>query len=822
MRSVAKKSLSRFFQRARISGKKVNVPEGHCDNSPARSAGYGSNTRLSPVGTMERSFRATCNPFFVIVFAALFGFVSCKGKESTTVPAVSESKHSVVMISIDTLRADYLKLYSPQGIETPNMESLASNGIVFRKVISQIPYTLPSHCSLLTGLYPATHGVRDNVHDALPKSIHTLAEDFKAGGYQTAGFIGSMVLSRQTGLSRGFDYYDDFFSRADVKSEDLGAIERRAGEVVDSFEHWFDKRNTAQNYFVFLHFYDPHSPYDPPAAFRPATNDMKELYKGEIRYVDSVLGKLFLYLKQKNSWDSTIILVTSDHGEMLGEHGELGHGFFLYQPALQVPMIIRSPSITKIKNVTEMVQLIDVPPTLLALAGLPVEKSMQGESLASVIKGARKKNRLGFSESYFAALQFGVSPLYAAQQEGEKYISSPKPEFYNLTQDPGELKNVIGDEQAQAQQLKEMLSLYQNKYHVVKVEKNERTVSSEEAEQFAAIGYLGGQIPEESWDREKDPKDFIQDWNDLLNVTSLVTQGQYARALPMIQKITAKYSDKKSLPTSLALLESKCYMGMGDFKKAEAVLDQLPPGPELITAKADFYARTGNTEQATELYRQALDHQFSYFVLYNYALFLKRTGKTDEALATVKRVHQTRSDLEEGIPFLAETYFLLGDAKEAEKLLIHLIDQRPWEMKWYVELAGVMQAQGRIPEAILLLRNNYEKFSDRPDYLMRMGILYTVAGQPVQGLEAFQQMVRVGPTDPRGYYYLAKAMLDQKQDPAVAIQVAARGFQFNPDPQMQIFGHYVLAEAYRQAGKQAESEQETENAHKLEKMISGS
>ena len=250
----------------------------------------------------------------------------------------------MVLISIDTLRADYLHLYDSKGIQTPNLESLAAEGVVFERAISQIPYTLPSHGSMLTGLYPVAHGVKDNVHDVLPKSIPTLAEKFKQAGYQTGGFIGSMVLAKQTGLARGFDYYDDYFSRADVRAEDLGGIERRADEVLGSFQNWFNKRNPQQNYFAFLHFYDPHSPYDPPAEFRPSGNDMKDLYKGEIRYVDSVLGKLFSYLKQQNSWNDTIVLVTSDHGEMLGEHGELGHGFFVYQPALLVPLLIHTPN----------------------------------------------------------------------------------------------------------------------------------------------------------------------------------------------------------------------------------------------------------------------------------------------------------------------------------------------------------------------------------------------------------------------------------------------------------------------------------------------
>ena len=409
------------------------------------------------------------------------------------------------------------------------------------------------------------------------------------------------------------------------------------------------------------------------------------------------------------------------------------------------------------------------------------------------------------------------------QDIGDKYIQSPSPELYDLTSDPGESKNLLDQQKSKSQQLNQKLVLYQSKYKNSAKVAEERTVSADQAEQFAAIGYLGGQIPETAWDRSKDPKDYLKDWNQLLEATYLVGQSKYEQALSLIEKIKVRLpGNGKEVPPSISLLESKCYMGMGDFKKAESVLDVHKDSPEILTARADLYARSGQPDQASRLYREALDRQFSYFVLYNYALFLKKSGKKDEALAYVKQTQQSRSDTEEATPFLAETYFMLGDADQAEQLLIRLIKQRPWEAKWYVELASVLQARGRVPEAIQLLRNNYTRFSNQGDYLMRLGILYKLAGNPAGELEAFKQMVRANPGDPRGYYYLAKAMLDQKQDPSTAIQVAIRGFQCNPDLQMQIFGHYVLADAYRQAGKQKEADQEMVMAKKLEKNFSGS
>ena len=304
----------------------------------------------------------------ILAVILLISLAACKSKQEA--PAGIPTKENVVLISIDTVRADYLKLYNPQGTSTPNLEELAGDAILFKNAITQVPYTLPSHCTMLTGYYPSAHGVRDNVRDILPAKIPTLAEDFQKAGYLTAGFVGSMVLSRTTGLGRGFSYYDDSFSRTDVHGEDLGGVERPAEDVLASFKNWFEKRDRNSEFFAFVHFYDPHSPYHPPGKFASATRDPKELYKGEIRYVDSVIGDLFSLLKNDGIWGRTIVIVTSDHGEMLNDHQEVGHGFFVYQPALHVPVILRDPQRAMGKQVADVVQIADLAPTLIELSGV--------------------------------------------------------------------------------------------------------------------------------------------------------------------------------------------------------------------------------------------------------------------------------------------------------------------------------------------------------------------------------------------------------------------------------------------------------------------
>jgi arylsulfatase A-like enzyme/Flp pilus assembly protein TadD len=723
-----------------------------------------------------------------------------------------QAPSAAILISIDTLRADYLKLYNPKGTSTPNLEQFAREGVTFREVSSQVPYTLPSHCTMLTGVYPTAHQVRDNVRDVLPANIPTLAEDFKQNGYQTAGFVGSMVLSEQTGLSRGFDSYDDFFSRGDVHAEDLGGIERRAEEVFQSFQYWMEHRNSTSPFFAFLHFYDPHSPYDPPHEY--ATSQKQEdLYAGEIKYVDFVLGELFTFLKNKNVWNDAIVLITSDHGEMLNEHGEIGHGFFLYEPALKVPLLIRGPGLPNGKSIDELVQLADIAPTLLTLSGLKVPSTVQGESLKPVLDGGQKKNRAAFAESYFASLQFGVSPIKMIQDGNLKYIEAPHPELYDLSSDPGESRNLVSERKSETQKLKTQIAQFEKAYSRKQNKNETRNITAEEAEKFAAIGYLSGQIPESRWDLSKDPKDFIDDWNSSLEATYFVDHGDYQKALTLLNKINAS----AVMPSaSLLMLQSKCYLGLKDLNRAEQALKPISDTPEALTSLAHIYEATRRFPQAEELYMKALQKQFSYFTLFNYVLLLRETGQKQKALTLVQE-RESKDASKHSKPFLVEMYIALEQWSRAETMLMELIQNRPWEAKWYTDLATVYQSQGRLKNAFDLMAANKERFNDNSGFQLRFGILLNQLGRKQEEIALFQDFVRKWPDDSKGYFYLGKALLDVNQNSEAVAELAQKGLSLKPDPDMQVFGYFVLGNAYERLGMSREAREAFATAEHLEK-----
>ncbi|HSE42685.1 MAG TPA: sulfatase-like hydrolase/transferase [Acidobacteriota bacterium] len=749
------------------------------------------------------------NYLMICAISSSFFTLACKKEEVSTVKRPS----CVILISIDTLRADYLKLYDPtKGVATPNIEEVAREGAVFRNAISQVPYTLPSHATMLTGVYPAAHRIRDNVRDTLPSGITTLAEMFKKNGYQTAGFAGSMVLSQQTGIARGFDYFDDFFSRGDVHAEDLGGIERKAEEVVQSFEYWMEHRSSQSPFFAFIHFYDPHSPYTPPSGYS-ASNRLEDLYSGEIKYADFALGKLFAGLKKSNNWNDSVVLITSDHGEMLNEHGELGHGFFLYQPALVVPLILRAQGI-KPNSVNDLVEIVDIAPTLLDVTGIKIPIDMQGESLLPIVKeGRKKKNRSAFAESYFASLQFGISPLKMIQDNNLKYIEAPVPELYELTSGADEKDNLAGSRKSDVQKFRTRLSQFE-KANARNYEKEQRNVSAEEAEQFAAIGYLSGQIPESKWDLKKDPKDFIDEWTTTLEATTLVNQRQFAKALPMIREI----ANKAAMPSSaLLLLEAKCYAGLGDLSKSEQTLKPISDTPEALTTLAQINFDAGRKTQAEQLYSKALEKEFSYFTVFNYILLLRETGQKEKAISYLKNVRSSRKDTERSLPFFAEMYIALEDWSGAEQTLQQLVQNRPWESKWFKDLAMSYQAQGKIQNAIQILSANQDRFKEDPEYQLRYGIVLNRAGQKANEIAVFQEFIRKWPADARGYFYLAKALLDANQDPSRIGTLAQKGLSLEPDAEMTIFGYFLLGNAYERLGRSQEAREAFAMAERLEK-----
>src|ERR1700686_797659 len=422
------------------------------------------------------TFAVTLYLFVALVFGvAALGQVS---KSASTLPQSETSrsaaaksklatKPSVILVTIDTLRADHVGCYGAQMVETPTLDALARDGIVFERAISQVPLTWPSHAVILTGTYPFQNGVQDFTGQPLAPQFRSVAQAFKQAGYVTGAVVSAFVLDRSWGLARGFDFYDDAFAAETFETKDAGLVDRRAGESVAHAIAWLNKTQR-RPFFLWLHLYGPHSPYDPPEPYR--SEYRSHPYDGEIAYADHELGKLIAWLKQNNVSDSSLIVALSDHGESLGEHGEDEHGFFVYNSTVHVPMIVKPPAASGVAagRRREPVETASVAPTLLRLSGLkpsnPAADSIYAQFLSKALLpdnradgDAKQDAAASYSETFYPFSSFGWSPLHALESARFHFIEAPRPELFDLETDPGETRNIAAEQPATVGVLSEKL-----------------------------------------------------------------------------------------------------------------------------------------------------------------------------------------------------------------------------------------------------------------------------------------------------------------------------------------------------------------------------
>ena len=367
-----------------------------------------------------------------VLQAPLAAAVGLSGGCGGPAPEAAREPAPVILVTVDTLRADHLAPYGAD-VATPAASRLAADGVLFEEASAPSPLTLPSHVSLLTGLEPYAHGVRDNAGFRLDESIPTLAELLAGRGYATAAFVSSFVLARRSGADRGFGVYDaDFSSELGTTPEPL---ERRAESAVSAAIEWLG--GSSEPFLLWVHLFDPHDDYRPPEPF--ASRHPDSPYAGEVAYADAQVARLLAALDDRGLYDRGLVVYTSDHGEGLGDHGEATHGYFVYQPTVRVPLIVKRPRETEGgSRVAAPVGLADVAPTILAALGLEaLAAGREADLFAEAGEGHV------YSESYYPFLNFGWSALASLRRGDLKYIHARRPELYDLAADPGESRNLV-------------------------------------------------------------------------------------------------------------------------------------------------------------------------------------------------------------------------------------------------------------------------------------------------------------------------------------------------------------------------------------------
>lgn len=517
-------------------------------------------------------------------------------------------KPNVLIITVDTLRADRLGVYGDKDGLTPNIDVLAKDGVVFDHAVAQVPLTLPSHAAIFTGTYPFHNGVEDFTGQPLSAKFRTLAESFHANGYATGAVVSSFVLDRSWGLARGFDSYDDAFSGQQFVEKDLGLVERRADASVDHAISWLDA-NAGKSFFFWLHLYDPHSPYDPPEPF--AAKFKKAPYDGEVAYTDSQLGRLFAWLKQPphDVYDNTFVVFLSDHGESLGEHGEKEHGFFIYNSTVHIPLIIKPTPDEKIapgRTIAAAVESIQVGPTVLQIAGLhdPIETQFDADSLLPFLTGQRTNaERSAYSETTYPLNSFGWSALRGVQTDRLQYIEAPRQELYDLQTDSAERANVVEQQAETARRMRNEVNNRLTRYQPASPNGSGSSGANPEVlEKLRSLGYVGYKAPAAAENAKlADPKDKLPIFHDVLRATDSISLGNFVAADALLNKLEREEPDLYLIP----FLEGEVAEHTQRWKTAEKhfarALQLNPSFDQAAMGLARALAYEGKTDKATGL-----------------------------------------------------------------------------------------------------------------------------------------------------------------------------------------------------------------------------
>ncbi len=630
---------------------------------------------------------------------------------------VKDSRLNVLLVTLDTTRADRLGCYGYSGAKTPNLDFLAANGVQFLNAYCQVPLTCPSHCSILTGTYPVYHQVRNNGSYYLSPELQTLAEVLKKNGLKTSAFVSSFTVDSRFGLDQGFDVYDDLLS-PDVTFKALNS-ERRADAVYASFSSWLDE-NKEEQFFCWVHFFDPHIPYDPPSHYREEFLDNP--YNGEIAFMDFYIGKIMEKLKAHDLFGDTLIVLAGDHGEAFGEKQEEGHGVFIYESTMRVPLIFyAADNIPQGNRIEARVRLIDLMPSVLDMMNIPVPEEVQGLSLLPYIEGKKKQDLSSYIESYYPRENYGWSELVGLIDGDWKYIKAPKQELYNLKQDPREEKNLIQDEIKVVQEKKDKLeTIIEDSTSPLIADK--RTMTQEEMERLRSLGYVS-MSEGEAGEELPDPKDHIEELLLVQKAQEYEIQGKFPEAAAIYEKILSLRPDVATSYVNLALMKAQ----MMEFDETIRILEQ---GLEKIPESEVLLSRLGHTFMLLGRVKKALE---------SFDLILKNNPRYFDAL-------------------LASAWMLdlIGQKEDAHGYYLKALEIEPENKFARKNFAMSLASSRKFSQAIEIYLGLKKDYPDDYEILQDLGIAFGYVGDISQSIENLEKAASLH-ANPVVYYNLAVA-----------------------------------------------------------------
>ena len=634
----------------------------------------------------------------------------------------------IILISVDTLRSDHLPAYGYHRIATPAFDALRADSILFEHAYSHAPLTLVSHASMFTGLLPADHGIRDNLGFNLNPKVRTITEVVKSKGYATGGAVSAVVLRSETGISRGFDFWNDDIE-IDPRSLSIGRAQRGGDETREIAQQWIAGRGSAP-FFFFLHLYEPHTPYDPPEPFR---SQYGATYDGDIAAADAVVGRFLAFLRQQGIYDRATIILVSDHGEGLGDHGEDEHGVLLYREDLQVPLMLKLPGQREHgRREPKPVQLIDLFPTIAEAVG--ESSKTAGTSLLAAVSNRLSADRPIYSETYYPRFHFGWSDLHSLVSGSNHFIQAPKPELYDLAGDPQEKLNTLQDNR------RIYASLRQQIVPFIKSAEAPKAVDEEQTRQLTALGYIGSTVPSSPNEVLPDPKDHIGETVRIKEGFAAFQQGKFQEAVvlfgallkenPRMLDVLAMQSRALSrlgrdgeaidvakqglrispTSTNLMLLIATTALETDRLDEAEKharlALKDVPNEAHRLLAQV-YLARKDFDHARQEASAAAGDKRDRPFALMLLGRIDLEQGRLDQALREFDEATAIQAKRQQPVPKLSfyrgDCLARLGRAEEAEAAFREEIKQFPADPQAYRNLILLQVMQGKSDAATQLI-----------------------------------------------------------------------------------------------------------------------
>jgi arylsulfatase A-like enzyme/cytochrome c-type biogenesis protein CcmH/NrfG len=654
------------------------------------------------------------NSPMVPAFRRLILVVTALAALRATAQTPAKPALNVVLITIDTLRADHVGCYGYKQIKTPNIDGLAADGVRFESAFAVVPVTLPSHSSMLSGTYPMLSGMHDFSGNKLSPLQPTLASVLKQAGYQTGAVIGAAVLDSRFGLNQGFDFYYDHFDFSRLDEANLDEMERPGNVVADVALDWLAK-NSQKKFFLWMHLYDPHFPYHPP---EPHSREYAaQPYDGEIAFADEQVGRLLRFLKEKGIYQNTVIVLCGDHGESLGEHGEKTHGFFIYNATMHVPLIIRlpenrMPESAAARTVADPVSLVDLMPTMLSAVGLETPSQVQGRSLLPELRADRtdqaNRDRVLYGETFMPRIHFNWSELRGSENTKYHFIDAPRPELYDLSKDPGEVHNLFTEKKAVAEEMRAKLVGMIRDYSAGKELAEKTGLDPALMERLKALGYAGfsgggdptSKDPTISSRNLPDPKDRIAVYELISDAIADSQHGRYQESIDKLKSVVK--TEPNSVPAHY--LQGLDYYRLKMFAEAVDELQktvQLSPDYALAFFNLGMaQAHTGQIDAAIVTLQRTLQLDATNFeAAYNLGVAFIQKKQLEPAAAALRQSVTINPELARGHRALGETLLYQNKLDDAIAELRRAVELAPQEPIMHESLAKALAAKGLTAEA---------------------------------------------------------------------------------------------------------------------------